>query len=72
MHNIEITMEIVKRKSFRLSLTDEEYEEYVSGVQPNFAKVEEMWTQTNTDGAWEEWDYAIEDLDNGKTIVEWD
>lgn len=80
MKTIEVTVEVRRRLSKRIELTEEEYEAFLCGEideldisdidLPGLFNECRCACDYSSDSAWEETDYAICD-ENGNTIVPW-
>ena len=69
MHEIEATLEIVKRISKVMKVTHEEYELLLAGDSSPLHKAG-MMSDIEADADYEE-DYTVYDLDTEKQVVDW-
>lgn len=74
MKTIEVTVEVKRRYTEQITISDEDYEAFINGDLDELQMPEIEWNalfaECRTGDAWEETDYAICNED-GETIVNW-
>ena len=74
MRTIEVTVEVKRRYTEQITISDEDYEAFLSGDLDELEIPEIDWgvlfTECRTGDAWEDTDYSICDED-GETVVAW-
>lgn len=74
MKTIEVTVEVKRRYTEQITISDEDYEAFLAGDLDELEIPEIDWgalfTECRTGDAWEETDYSICDED-GETVVNW-